>query len=204
MKIICIGMNYAKHIEEFAGEIPRNPVFFLKPETALLRNNQPFFYPDFTKNLHYETELVLRICRVGRSIREQFATRYISEIGLGIDFTARDIQDECRKKGLPWEIAKGFDYSAPISSYFIPVEEFKNVNDINFHLELDGKTVQNGNSANLIFPFNRIISYISQFITLKIGDLIFTGTPGGVGRVETGCNLKGYIENKLMLDFDIK
>jgi 2-keto-4-pentenoate hydratase/2-oxohepta-3-ene-1,7-dioic acid hydratase in catechol pathway len=204
MKIICIGMNYAKHIEEFAGEIPRNPVFFLKPETALLRNNQPFFYPDFTKNLHYEVELVLRICRVGRSIPEQFAARYISGIGLGIDFTARDIQDECRKKGLPWEIAKGFDYSAPVSPYFIPVEEFKDVNNINFHLELDGRTVQNGNSANLIFPFNRIISYVSQFITLKIGDLIFTGTPDGVGRVETGCNLKGYIEDKLMLDFDIK
>jgi 2-keto-4-pentenoate hydratase/2-oxohepta-3-ene-1,7-dioic acid hydratase in catechol pathway len=197
-------MNYARHIEEFAGEIPRNPVFFLKPETALLRNNQPFYYPDFTENLHYETELVLRIGKVGRSIPEQFASRYIAEIGLGIDFTARDIQDECRKKGLPWEIAKGFDYSAPVSPCFIPFGEFKDVNDINFRLDLDGKTVQNGNSASLIFPFDRIISYVSRFITLKIGDLIFTGTPEGVGPVKTGNNLKAYIEDKLMLDFDIK
>jgi 2-keto-4-pentenoate hydratase/2-oxohepta-3-ene-1,7-dioic acid hydratase in catechol pathway len=204
MKIICIGMNYAKHIEEFAGEIPREPVFFMKPETALLRNNQSFYYPEFTKNLHYETELVLRICRVGRSIPEQFASRYISEIGLGIDFTARDIQNEYRTKGLPWEIAKGFDYSAPVSPCFIPVEEFKDINNISFRLEMNGTTVQSGNSANLIFPFNRIISYVSQFITLKIGDLIFTGTPDGVGPVEKGYNLKGYIENKLMLDFDIR
>jgi 2-keto-4-pentenoate hydratase/2-oxohepta-3-ene-1,7-dioic acid hydratase in catechol pathway len=204
MKIICIGMNYAKHIEEFANEAPQNPVFFLKPETALLRNNQSFYYPDFTKNLQYETELVLRICRMGRSIPERFATRYISEIGIGIDFTARDIQNECRKKGLPWEIAKGFDYSTPISPYFIPIEDFKDINDINFHLELNGQIVQKDNSSNLIFSFNRIISYVSQFITLKIGDLIFTGTPGGVGNVEIGYNLKGYIEDKLMLDFDIK
>ncbi|MDR2650772.1 MAG: fumarylacetoacetate hydrolase family protein [Prevotellaceae bacterium] len=204
MKIICIGMNYVKHVEEFAGEIPRNPVFFLKPETALLRNNQPFYYPDFTQELHYETELVLRICRVGRSIPEKFAARYVSEIGLGIDLTARDIQDECRKKGLPWEIAKGFDYSAPVSPEFIPTGDFKDLNNINFHLELNGVTVQKGNSSDMIFSFNKIISYVSQFITLKIGDLIFTGTPSGVGRLETGYNLKGYIENKLMLDIDIK
>ncbi|MDR2026732.1 MAG: fumarylacetoacetate hydrolase family protein [Prevotellaceae bacterium] len=204
MKIICIGMNYARHIEEFAGETPLNPVFFLKPETALLRNNQPFYYPDFTKDLHYETELVLRICRVGRSIPEQFAARYISGIGLGIDFTARDIQTECRKRGLPWEIAKGFDYSAPVSPDFIPVGDFENIGNINFRLELNGQTVQKGNSSDLIFSFNRIISYVSQFITLKIGDLIFTGTPDGTGSVKTGYNLKGYIENKPMLDFDIK
>jgi 2-keto-4-pentenoate hydratase/2-oxohepta-3-ene-1,7-dioic acid hydratase in catechol pathway len=204
MKIICIGMNYAKHIEEFAGEMPQYPVFFLKPETALLRNNQPFYYPDFTKELHYETELVLRICRVGRSIPERFAARYISEIGLGIDFTARDIQTECRKRGLPWEIAKGFDYSAPVSPDFIPIEAFQEVNDIDFHLELNGLTVQQGNSSNMIFSFNRIISYVSRFITLKTGDLIFTGTPDGVGNVEIGDNLKAYIEDKLMLDFDIK
>jgi 2-keto-4-pentenoate hydratase/2-oxohepta-3-ene-1,7-dioic acid hydratase in catechol pathway len=197
-------MNYARHIEEFAGETPQNPVFFLKPETALLRNNQPFFYPDFTKNLHYETELVLRIGRIGRSIPEQFAARYISAIGLGIDFTARDMQDECRKRGLPWEIAKGFDCSAPVSPDFILPGDFRDIRDINFHLELNGVTVQEGNSSSLIFPFSRIIAYVSQFITLKIGDLIFTGTPEGVGRVETGYNLKGYIENRLMLDFDVK
>jgi 2-keto-4-pentenoate hydratase/2-oxohepta-3-ene-1,7-dioic acid hydratase in catechol pathway len=204
MKIICIGMNYADHIEEFAGETSQNPVFFLKPETALLRNNQPFYYPDFTTDLHYETELVLRISRVGRSIPEQFAARYIAEIGLGIDFTARDIQTECRKKGLPWEIAKGFDYSAPISQRFIPVDDFRDTNSIDFHLEINGQTVQRGNSSDMIFSFNRIISYVSKFITLKIGDLIFTGTPGNAGRVETGDNLKGYIEDKLILDFDIK
>jgi 2-keto-4-pentenoate hydratase/2-oxohepta-3-ene-1,7-dioic acid hydratase in catechol pathway len=204
MKIICIGMNYVRHIEEFGGERLCDPVFFLKPETALLRNNQPFYYPDFTKNLHYETVLVLRICRVGRSIPEQFASRYISAIGLGIDFTARDIQDRCRKNGLPWEIAKGFDYSAPISPEFIPFAEFNDVNNINFHLELNGATVQTGNSADLIFSFNKIVSYVSQFITLKIGDLIFTGTPDGVGSVETGCHLKGYIEDRLMFDFDVK
>ncbi|MDR2287153.1 MAG: fumarylacetoacetate hydrolase family protein [Prevotellaceae bacterium] len=203
MKIICIGMNYAKHIEEFAGEMPRNPVFFLKPETALLRNNQPFYYPDFTKNLHYETELVLRIGKMGRSIPSQFAGRYISGIGIGIDFTARDLQDECRKNGLPWEIAKGFDCSAPVSPEFIPVGDFKNIKNINFHLELNGKTVQTGNSSNMIFPFGTIVSYVSQFITLKIGDLIFTGTPNGAGSVETGCNLKAYIEDKLMLNFDV-
>jgi 2-keto-4-pentenoate hydratase/2-oxohepta-3-ene-1,7-dioic acid hydratase in catechol pathway len=148
--------------------------------------------------------LVLRIGKVGRSIPKQFASRYISEIGLGIDFTARDIQDECRKKGLPWEIAKGFDYSAPISQYFIPVEDIKDINNINFRLDLNGQTVQKDNSSNLIFPFDTIISYVSKFITLKIGDLIFTGTPNGVGRVEIGYNLKGYIEDKLMFDFDIK
>ncbi|MDR1169704.1 MAG: fumarylacetoacetate hydrolase family protein [Prevotellaceae bacterium] len=197
-------MNYAGHIEEFAGEMPRNPVFFLKPETALLRNNQPFYYPDFTKKLHYEVELVLRTGKMGRSIHEQFAARYISGIGLGIDFTARDIQEECKKKGLPWEIAKGFDYSAPVSQYFIPFEEIKDAGNINFRLELDGKTVQEGNSSDMIFSFSRIISYVSQFITLKIGDLIFTGTPRGAGSVETGCNLKGYIGDRLMLDFDIE
>jgi 2-keto-4-pentenoate hydratase/2-oxohepta-3-ene-1,7-dioic acid hydratase in catechol pathway len=203
MKIICTGMNYAKHIEELAGETPRNPVFFLKPETALLRNNQPFYYPDFTKDLHYETELVLRIGKMGRSIPGQFATRYISGIGTGIDFTARDLQDECRKKGLPWEIAKGFDCSAPVSPEFIPVDNFKSLNNISFHLELNGKTVQTGNSSDMIFSFGTIISYVSQFITLKIGDLIFTGTPNGTGPVETGSNLKAYIEDKLMLDFDV-
>jgi 2-keto-4-pentenoate hydratase/2-oxohepta-3-ene-1,7-dioic acid hydratase in catechol pathway len=204
MKIICVGMNYAKHIEEFKGVTPSNPVFFLKPETALLRNNQPFFYPDFTQNLHYEVELVLRIGRVGRSIPQQFAERYIAEIGLGIDFTARDIQDECKKKGLPWEQAKGFDYSAPVSPNFIPVEDFKNINNVNFRLEMNGVTVQEGNSSDMIFSFSKIIAFISQYITLKIGDLIFTGTPKGAGKADVGCNLKGYIEEKLMLDCDVK
>jgi len=203
MKIICIGLNYKKHVAEFGGEIPLNPVFFMKPDTALLRNNQPFFYPDYTENLHYETEIVLRIGKVGRSIPEKFAQGYISEIGLGIDFTARDLQNQCKEKGLPWEIAKSFDYSAPISPEFFPFEQFKN-KYINFHLNLNGQTVQKGNTSDLIFSFEKIIAYISQFITLKIGDLIFTGTPEGVGTVKIGDNLKGYLEDKLMFDFDIK
>jgi 2-keto-4-pentenoate hydratase/2-oxohepta-3-ene-1,7-dioic acid hydratase in catechol pathway len=197
-------MNYAAHIKESSGETPLKPVFFLKPETALLRNNQSFYYPDFTSDLHYETELVLRIAKVGRSVQERFATRYISEIGLGIDFTARDLQDECRQKGLPWEIAKAFDYSAPISPQFIPIDDFQDTTNINFHLEINEQTVQQGNSSDMIFSFTQIISYVSQFVTLKIGDLIFTGTPYNVGRVEMGDNLKGYIEDRLMLDFDIK
>jgi len=204
MKIICIGLNYKKHVEEFGKELPKVPVFFLKPETALLRNNQPFFYPEFTSELHYETEIVLRIAKVGRSIPENFASRYIAEIGLGIDFTARDIQQQCIKKGLPWEAAKAFDYSAPVSPEFISFNDIENVEDIGFRLEINGKTVQQGNTKDLIFSFDKIISYVSQFITLKIGDLIFTGTPEGVGAVKIGDNLKGYIGDKLMFDFDIK
>lgn len=203
MKIICTGLNYIRHIKEFGNAVPDSPVFFLKPETSLLRNNQPFFYPDFSTDIHYETELVLKIGKVGRSISERFASRYIAGIGLGVDFTARDIQDKCRKNGLPWEISKSFDFSAPVSSVFIPFDEFEREKGIDFHLDINGETVQKGNSADMIFSFSRIISYVSHFITLKIGDMIFTGTPEGVGAVRIGDRLQGYIGQKLMFDFEV-
>ena len=204
MKIICIGLNYRGHIQEMESEVPDNPVFFMKPETSLLRENRPLYYPDFTSRLEYETELVLRISRVGRSIAAKFAPRYYTEIGLGLDMTARDLQKSHRLKGLPWEVAKAFDYSAPISREFIPVSEIPNLNNIEFGLDVNGVTVQCGNSADMIFGFDKLISYISKFITLKIGDLIFTGTPPGVGPVHIGDKLRAYIGQKTMIDFEIK
>ena len=204
MKIICIAWNYREHVKELDNTIPDAPVFFLKPDTALLRNNQPFFYPDFTQNLHYETELVVRIGKVGRSIAEKFAHRYYSELGIGIDFTARDIQQQCRQQGLPWDAAKAFDYSAPVSPQLIPTAELGSLSNINFHLAINGKTVQQGNSGDMIFGIDKLISHVSQYVTLKIGDLIFTGTPSGVGVVNVGDRLQAYINGKLMLDFDVK
>ncbi len=204
MKIICIAWNYADHTKELDNTVPPNPVFFIKPDTALLRNNQPFYYPDFTKKLHYETELVIRIDKVGRSIEEKFAHRYYSEVGMGIDLTARDIQQECRKNGQPWTIAKAFDYSAPLSPTFIPLEQLGGTRNINFHMDLNGATVQKGNSADMVFSVDKIISYVSQFMTLKIGDLIFTGTPAGVGSLKIGDRVQAYIEKELLLDFEIK
>lgn len=204
MKIICIAWNYIDHTKELDSTVPPDPVFFIKPDTALLRNNQPFYYPDFTKNLHYETELVIRIDKVGRSIEEKFAHRYYSEIGIGIDLTARDIQQECRKNSQPWTIAKAFDFSAPLSPEFIPLEQLGGLSDINFHMDLNGVTVQRGNSADMIFGVDKIISYVSQFMTLKIGDLIFTGTPAGVGALKIGDRIQAYINNELLLDFEIK
>ena len=202
MKIICIGRNYINHAKELNNPIPEKPMFFLKPETSLLLKNRPFYYPDFSKEIHYETEIVIKINRLGKHIEEQFAHRYYSEIGLGIDFTARDLQRECKAKGHPWEIAKAFEHSAPISENFINKEDLPE--NINFRLEFNGKIVQNGNTKDMIFSVDKIISYVSQFFTLKIGDLIFTGTPAGVGEIKIGDNLKGYIEDKLMFDFDIK
>ncbi|MDR0660055.1 MAG: fumarylacetoacetate hydrolase family protein [Prevotellaceae bacterium] len=204
MKIICIAWNYADHTKELDNTIPSSPVFFIKPDTALLRNNQPFYYPDFTKNLHYETELIIRINKVGRSIEEKYARRYYNEIGIGIDFTARDIQRECRENGQPWTIAKAFDFSAPISPAFISVEHLGGLSDINFHMKLNGVTVQKGNSSDMIFNVDKIISYVSQFMTLKIGDLIFTGTPAGIGPVKIDDRIQAYINNELLLDFEIK
>lgn len=203
MKIICIGRNYIDHAKELNNDLPEKPVFFLKPDSALVTRNKPFFYPDFSKNVHHELELVLKIQRLGRSIPEKFAGRYYSEIGLGIDFTARDLQNEMKEKGLPWEIAKGFDYSAPVSG-FVPLSELEDPENVDFHLELNGKKVQQGNSRELIFSFDRIISYVSRFMTLKTGDLIFTGTPAGVGPVHIGDHLVAYLQEKKMLDFYIK
>lgn len=203
MKIICIGRNYAAHIEELKNETPGNPVVFLKPDTALLKNGAAFFYPDFSKNIHHEAELVLKISKEGKYIQKQFAHRYFEEIGLGIDFTARDLQDQCKAKGLPWEIAKGFNGSAPIGD-FLPVTEFKDMKDIDFHLTINGETRQKGNTSMMLFDFGTIIEYVSQFFTLKKGDLIYTGTPAGVGPVQIGDHLEGYIGTQKMLDFEVK
>jgi len=203
MKIICIGRNYAAHIEELKNETPGNPVVFLKPDTALLKSGSPFYYPDFSKNIHHEAELVLKICKEGKYIQRQFAHRYFEEIGLGIDFTARDLQDQCKAKGLPWEIAKGFNGAAPIGD-FMPVTEFSDLKNIDFHLSINGELKQKGNTSLMLFDFGTIIEYVSQFFTLKKGDLIYTGTPAGVGPVAVGDRLEGFIGSKKMLDFEVK
>ena len=204
MKIICIGRNYVEHARELNNPLPEKPVFFLKPDTALVIRNRPFYYPDFSTDIHYETELVLKICKVGKSIPEKLAHDYYDQIGLGFDFTARDLQQKCKEKGLPWEIAKGFDYSAPISHEFIPIESIPDLKNISFHLELNGNKVQEGNSNEMIFSFEKIIAYVSKFMTLRTGDLIFTGTPAGVGPVKIGDKLEAYLEGKLMLRCHIK
>lgn len=203
MKIICIGRNYADHAKEMNAELPGEPVFFMKPDTALLKNNEPFYYPDFTKDLHYECEVVLKISKVGKNIHEKFAHKYYEQISLGIDFTARDLQSKCKEKGLPWEIAKAFEHSAPLSDKFLSKEEVT-IEQLEFRLDLNGKTVQNGNTKDWIFNADTIISYISKFMTLKTGDLIFTGTPAGVGSVSIGDRLEGYIGEEKMFDFEIK
>ena len=203
MKIICIGRNYADHAKELNNPLPDNPVFFLKPDTSLVINNKPFFYPEFSEEIHHEVEIVLKINRLGRYIDRKFAHRYYDEIGVGIDFTARDLQDQCKKKGLPWEIAKAFDNSAPLGR-FIPKSDIPDSSSICLRLDINGETVQKGSSSDMIFPFDSIISYVSQFITLKIGDLIFTGTPAGVGPVKIGDRLQAYINDDLLLDFYVK
>jgi len=203
MKIICIGRNYKEHVKEMLSPLPEKPVFFMKPDTSILTRNRPFYYPDFSKEIHYETELVIRICKVGKNIQEKFAHTYYDEIGIGLDLTARDLQDECKKKGLPWLIAKGFDNAAPLGK-FLPKTSFKDIYNINFHLELNGTTVQSGNSKDLIFSFETVISYVSKFITLKMGDLIFTGTPAGVGPVKIGDRLEAFIENERLLGCSVK
>ncbi len=203
MKILAIGRNYVEHIKELNNERPVEPVIFTKPDTALVRNNQPFYYPDFSKDIHYEVELVLRLCKMGKNINEKFAHTYYDAIGLGIDFTARDLQTKAKDKGLPWALAKGFDGSAPVSE-FLPLSDFEDINNINFSLQVDGQVKQQGNSSLVLFSFNQIISYISKFITLRSGDLLFTGTPKGVGPVKIGNKLEGYIENKKLLNVEIK
>lgn len=204
VKIICIGRNYVEHARELNNPLPENPVFFLKPDTALVIRNRPFFYPDFSTAIHYETELVLKICKVGKSIPEKFASDYYDRIGLGFDFTARDLQQKCKEKGLPWEIAKGFDYSAPVSMEFIPKSSFPDLNNIHFHMELNGNKVQEGNSGDMIFSFEKIIAYVSRFMTLRTGDLIFTGTPAGVGPVKIGDKLEAYLDGRKLLSCWIK
>lgn len=203
MKIMCIGRNYIEHAKELNNPVPTEPVFFLKPDTSIIRNNDPFFYPDFSSDIHYETEIVIKIDRVGKNIAPEFAHRYYNEIGLGIDFTARDRQQKAKEKGLPWEIAKAFDGSAPLGK-FVPKTQFPDLANIHFSLHKNGELVQNGTTKDMIFSFDHIISYLSQFFTLKIGDLIFTGTPAGVGPVKIGDHLVAAIEGETFLEFDIK
>ena len=203
MKIICIGRNYIDHAKELNNPVPKVPVFFMKPDTALIQKHNPFFYPEFSKDIHYETELVIKISKNGRHIEERFAHKYYDEIGIGLDLTARDLQSECKKKGLPWEIAKAFDNSAPVGS-FKKISEFEDLNNINFSLKVNGEQRQAGNSSDMIFNFNHIISYLSQFITLKLGDLIFTGTPVGVGPIKIDDHFEAFIENEKMLDLKVK
>lgn len=203
MKMICIGRNYSEHARELNNPVPTEPVFFMKPESAQLRNNQPFFYPEFSKDIHYEAELVLHVCKVGRNIQEKFAHTYYDGIGVGLDFTARDLQQKAKEKGLPWEMAKAFDSSAPVSK-FIPVTEFGDLRNIRFGLYKNGEIVQEGNSADMIFSFDTIIAYVSRFVTLKQGDYIFTGTPAGVGPVKIGDRLEAFIGDKKMLLCNIR
>jgi len=203
MKIICIGRNYKEHVKELDSAMPSSPVFFLKPDTSIVIRNRPFYYPDFSKKIHYEVELVLKICKVGKNIQQRFAHSYYQEIGIGIDFTARDLQEQCKQKGLPWTIAKGFDNAAPIGKFLLK-NNFPDLNDINFHLDLNGNTVQTGSSKDMMFSFDDIICYISKYITLRNGDLIFTGTPSGVGSVKIGDKLEAFIENEKHLSCLIK
>ena len=203
MKILAIGQNYIEHNKELNSKHPSEPVVFMKPDTALLRNNKPFFIPDFTEELHYETELIVKINRLGKNIAPKYAHRYYSEIGLGVDFTARDVQRRLKNEGKPWEISKAFDNSAVIGD-FIPVEKVGNVQDIRFSLQLNGATVQQGHSADMIFPIDELIAYVSCFFTLKIGDILFTGTPAGVGKVAVDDRLEGFIFDSKMFDFKIK
>lgn len=206
MKIICIGRNYAEHIKELDnGQPDAEPIFFMKPDTALLRNNDPFYIPSFSRDVHYECELVVKINRVGRSIAEKFARRYYEEVGLGIDFTARDIQSEAKTKGHPWERAKAFDRSAALSPRFMNLNDLGgDVQNLRFEMTLNGEARQRGWTGDMIFPVDRIISYVSQYVTLKMGDLIYTGTPAGVGAVAIGDCIKASLEGEPLLDFDIK
>jgi acylpyruvate hydrolase len=204
MRIFAIGRNYAEHIQELNNERPDEPVIFSKPDTALIRNNDPFYYPDFSKDIHYEAELVLRISKEGKNIQDKFASKYYDAIGVGIDFTARDLQQKAKEKGLPWDIAKGFNGSAPVSDKFLPVNTFADLKNINFSMKLNGELKQQGNTSLMLFGFDYIVSYLSKFFTLRTGDLIFTGTPKGVGPVKVGDTLTAYIENEKLLEFEVK
>ncbi len=204
MKIICVGRNYVAHAKELNNAIPAEPVLFMKPDSALLRNNDPFYIPDWSGDVHHEVELIVKINKLGKNIDPEFAHRYYKEIGLGIDFTARDVQNLLKDKGLPWEKSKAFDHSAVICTEFVAVDSLPDRNDIHFRLDVNGKTVQEGNSGLMIFPIDDIIAHVSKYFTLKIGDLIYTGTPAGVGPVHIGDRLEGYLEGEKKFDFQIK
>jgi acylpyruvate hydrolase len=203
MKIIAIGRNYAEHAKELNNPVPAVPVIFMKPETAIIKDNKPFYHPDFSDDVHHEIEIVLKISKEGKHISEKFAANYYEEIALGVDFTARDIQNKHKEKGLPWELAKAFDGSAPISA-FVPKSKFPQIYDLNFKLDVNGETRQQGNTRDLLFPFENILAFVSRYITLKKGDLIFTGTPVGVSKVKVGDRLEGYLEDEKLLDFYVK
>ena len=203
MKIICIGLNYRKHALEMGWAIPAEPVVFLKPDSALLKNNKPFFLPGFSDNIHYEVEVVIKISKLGKGIAAKFAHRYYDEVTLGIDITARDIQSRQAKTGMPWELSKCFDGAAPVGA-FIPAASIKDMGDLDFRLDINGKTVQQSNTSDMIFGFNDIVEYVSKYFTLKTGDLIFTGTPSGVGQLKKNDNLVAYMGDQPVLDFLIK
>jgi len=203
MKILCIGRNYAEHIAELNNERPSEPVIFMKPDTAILKDNEAFYHPDFSNDIHHEVEIVLKINKMGKNIEAKFAHKYYEEIGIGIDFTARDVQSKLKEKGLPWEKAKAFNGSAPISG-FVAKSDFADLKNLNFHLEINGETRQTGNTSMMLWNFDEIIAEISKYFTLKTGDLIFTGTPAGVGKIKIGDKLSAFVEGKEMLSFDIK
>ena len=203
MKIIAIGRNYAAHAKELNNPVPSVPVIFMKPDTAVLKDNKPFYIPDFSNDIHYELEVVLKISKEGKHIQEKFAHTYYEEIGLGIDFTARDIQSAHKEKGLPWELAKAFDNSAAVSN-FVPKSSISDLKALTFELKINQETKQNGNTENILFSFEQIIAFVSKYITLKKGDLIFTGTPEGVGQVHQGDRLEAWLEGEQLLNFEIK
>lgn len=203
MKIIAVGRNYVEHIQELNNETPDDPVIFTKPDTALLRNNEPFYYPDFSQDIHHELEVVVRISKMGKRIEERFAHKYYDEIGLGIDFTARDIQSKLKAKGLPWDLAKGFNGSAPISA-FIPKIDFPDLQDVTFQLDVNGQTRQQGNTRLMLFKIDYLIAFVSRYFTLQTGDLLFTGTPKGVGPVQPGDRLVGTLAGHELLNFEVK
>ncbi|MGV3557007.1 fumarylacetoacetate hydrolase family protein [Larkinella arboricola] len=203
MKIIAVGRNYAEHIKELNNEQPDDPVIFTKPETAILRPGDPFFYPDFSTDVHHEVEIIVRIGRTGKNIEQKFAHRYYDEIGVGIDFTARDLQSKLKAKGLPWDLAKGFNGSAPMSA-FVPKTDFPDLKNLNFRLDVNGETRQVGNTSMMLFQIDYLISFVSNYFMLLQGDILFTGTPKGVGPVQVGDRLTAYIEDRKMLEFDVK
>ena len=203
MKIICIGRNYAEHAKELKNDIPSEPVIFMKPKNALLLPEKPLFYPEFTDDLHYECELVVKICKNGKYVQERFARKYYEEVTVGIDFTARDLQQTLKEKGLPWEIAKAFDGSAAVGR-FVPITAYRNINDLKFELKLNDQVVQEGHTRDMIFSINKIIEYVSQYFTLNIGDLIFTGTPSGVGAVNVYDKLEGFLEGERLMEVNIR
>jgi len=202
MKIICIGRNYADHAKEMNSPVPSSPMFFMKPDTALLKDGNDFYHPDFSDDVHYECELVVKINKVGKNIQEKFAHKYYDQLSLGLDLTARDLQSKCKEKGHPWEIAKAFDNSAAISTQFVSINELSE--QITFDLTKNGETVQKGTTADMIFSIDQLIAHVSKFITLKVGDLIYTGTPAGVGSIKIGDKLIGSLEGKKMFEFEVK